>query len=465
MNNANNNNWLVVKLEGIISNVNGIGARLEIHGDWGVQVREIRSGEGYGIMNSLDAHFGIGDSTSIDRLVIRWPSGLVQEVTDPAPNQMLRLTEELDPNSFTTPVITSPLMVEALESSTFSYRIAADNIPLEFSIANGPAGMTVSDSGTVSWTTGGVGTVTFDITATNPAGSDTETVELTVIQNPLPMSFEAEGFAVNTSGAAEWFPQDDTTHDGIDAAESGDITNNETTTMSVQVTGPGQGSFWWRVSSESGWDFLRYYIDASEQDAISGTRDWARVTFSVPAGTHTLRWEYSKDSSVTRGTDNGFVDEFSFEGQDTDGDNLSDTWEIANFGNLDQDASGDPDGDGLNNEGEEDAGTDPNDARSGFFVRNVVATGSGQYMLEWSSVPGKSYKIQGSDDLVNWVDVAMNIPATNGGTTSRAVAPAGAGSNETSLVTPTANAFAIVPSDNSLDGTWTGIGFDPVGWT
>lgn len=49
-------------------------------------------------------------------------------------------------------------------------------------------------------------------------------------------------------------------------------------------------------------------------------------------------------------------------GTDSDGDGLDDQWEMDNFGDLDEDGSGDPDGDGLTNEGEETAGTDPNDA-------------------------------------------------------------------------------------------------------
>ena len=49
----------------------------------GVQVREVRGREGYGIMNSLNAHFGLGAVTRIDRLVIRWPSGTVSSSAGP----------------------------------------------------------------------------------------------------------------------------------------------------------------------------------------------------------------------------------------------------------------------------------------------------------------------------------------------------------------------------------------------
>ncbi len=93
INNGNSNNYLKVRLNGVESNPNGIGARLELYGDWGVQLREVRSGESYGIMHSLTQHFGLGDLLAIDSLVVRWPSGIVDKIQDPSPNQTLVLTE------------------------------------------------------------------------------------------------------------------------------------------------------------------------------------------------------------------------------------------------------------------------------------------------------------------------------------------------------------------------------------
>ena len=98
----NTNKWLEVALQGIQSNVNGIGARVEIHGAWGTQIRDIRSGQGFKYMSSLDAHFGIGQATAIDQVVIRWPSGLVDTYNNVSPNQRLIVVEgaTLGVNSF-----------------------------------------------------------------------------------------------------------------------------------------------------------------------------------------------------------------------------------------------------------------------------------------------------------------------------------------------------------------------------
>lgn len=89
----NGNNWLKVKLNGVESNSNGIGARIEIYGAWGKQIRDVRSGEGFKYMSSIFAHFGIGTATEITKVVIKWPSGNVDEVLNPSINQTLTVTE------------------------------------------------------------------------------------------------------------------------------------------------------------------------------------------------------------------------------------------------------------------------------------------------------------------------------------------------------------------------------------
>lgn len=89
----NGNNWLKVKLNGVESNSNGIGARIEIYGVWGKQIRDVRSGEGFKYMSSIFAHFGIGAATEITKIVIKWPSGSVDEILNPAINQTLTVTE------------------------------------------------------------------------------------------------------------------------------------------------------------------------------------------------------------------------------------------------------------------------------------------------------------------------------------------------------------------------------------
>ena len=77
MNDGGTNNWVKFALVGVESNPNGIGARITINGDWGIQMREVRSGTGYSHMSSLIAHFGLGTSTEIESVLIEWPSGII----------------------------------------------------------------------------------------------------------------------------------------------------------------------------------------------------------------------------------------------------------------------------------------------------------------------------------------------------------------------------------------------------
>ncbi len=96
-NNGNPNKWIKVALQGVVSNRSGIGARVEIYGPWGKQIREIRSGEGFSNMSSLNAHFGIGTASEITKVVVRWPSGTVDVIMNPSSNQQLFVLEGSSP--------------------------------------------------------------------------------------------------------------------------------------------------------------------------------------------------------------------------------------------------------------------------------------------------------------------------------------------------------------------------------
>lgn len=89
----NTNNWVKVSLQGIASNSYGIGARVEIYGAFGKQIREIHSGDGFKYMSSLNAHFGIGAATAITQIIIRWPSGTVDTINNPTINTRINVVE------------------------------------------------------------------------------------------------------------------------------------------------------------------------------------------------------------------------------------------------------------------------------------------------------------------------------------------------------------------------------------
>jgi hypothetical protein len=107
---------------------------------------------------------------------------------------------------------------------------------------------------------------------------------------------------------------------GSYAAQSGNMYgwNNVQSWISRTVDVPYDTTvnFDWKVRSESGWDYLSFYIDNVYQTAMSGYREWGNVSFSISAGAHTLKWIYSKDSSLTYYEDSGWIDNITVGGVD-----------------------------------------------------------------------------------------------------------------------------------------------------
>ena len=93
LNNGNDNHFISLSLRGVESNSSGIGAKVEIYGPWGLQIRHVTSGVSYGIVNSLTQRFGLGASETIEKIKIRWPSGTIDEYTDLDADQFLVATE------------------------------------------------------------------------------------------------------------------------------------------------------------------------------------------------------------------------------------------------------------------------------------------------------------------------------------------------------------------------------------
>ena len=83
---VNSNNWVKINTIGTVSNLNGIGARVEVHTQNGIKIRDVRSGVGFRYMNSLNTHVGLGDESTITNIIIYWPSGIIDNLTLPSIN-------------------------------------------------------------------------------------------------------------------------------------------------------------------------------------------------------------------------------------------------------------------------------------------------------------------------------------------------------------------------------------------
>lgn len=92
-NDGNGNSFASFCLIGLESNTNGIGSILQVHTSSLVQTKELKAGEGYGIMNSLNVHFGLGNTDIIDSLIILWPSGIKQVHSNIEANNFYTISE------------------------------------------------------------------------------------------------------------------------------------------------------------------------------------------------------------------------------------------------------------------------------------------------------------------------------------------------------------------------------------
>jgi hypothetical protein len=102
-------------------------------------------------------------------------------------------------------------------------------------------------------------------------------------------------------------------HDGVDAARSGAVADGQSSWLETSIAGPGALSFWWRVSSEPDYDFVRLSIDlAALPGSLSGDSGWRQRIVFVPTGTHAVRWTYAKDASFSGGDDAAWLDSVRF---------------------------------------------------------------------------------------------------------------------------------------------------------
>ena len=99
-------------------------------------------------------------------------------------------------------------------------------------------------------------------------------------------------------------------YEGLYCVKSGAIGNSSETALNLtyEVGANDSIAFYYKVSSESGYDKLYFYIDNSEKANWSGSVAWTRAQYAVTAGTHTFTWKYKKDSSVTSGSDCAWID-------------------------------------------------------------------------------------------------------------------------------------------------------------
>ncbi|MFZ5483236.1 MAG: S8 family serine peptidase [Pseudomonadota bacterium] len=187
--------------------------------------------------------------------------------------------------------------------------------------------------GSLSWNDGESGEKTFGIPITDDdsveanetltanlssamggaviAGYSTHTVTLLDDDEDFPAGETLpDGWAQPAGSTAAWSVSSDTAYSGSTSLRSGIISDGNLSGLTY--TGEfltGTISFARKVSSESGWDFLRFYIDGVQQAQWSGEVAWGVVSFPISAGVHELKWQYEKDSiCCVAGADAAWID-------------------------------------------------------------------------------------------------------------------------------------------------------------
>jgi hypothetical protein len=92
-NRGNGNHWLEIDLQGVISNREAIGAKVELEAGGVIQAREQTGGMHRIAQNHQRLHFGLGGNRKVDRITVNWPNGRVQQLSNIEADQILHITE------------------------------------------------------------------------------------------------------------------------------------------------------------------------------------------------------------------------------------------------------------------------------------------------------------------------------------------------------------------------------------
>ena len=203
---------------------------------------------------------------------------------------------------------------------SFGLRATGGEPPYTWTLESGvlPDGLALSPDGTISGTPGNEGLTSFVVLVTDsssPPGTTRATLELAVVDTSAAfnLALETTNWPWSTDIVAPWLTQSATTHDGVDAAQSAPVLDSQSTYLETVVNGPGLVTFWWKVSSEPGYDFLEFQVNGQVQPGrITGEIDWQLKSFTVGDGPQTLRWRYTKDGSLGSGQDRGWLDQVRF---------------------------------------------------------------------------------------------------------------------------------------------------------
>ena len=122
----------------------------------------------------------------------------------------------------------------------------------------------------------------------------------------------ASGLVFTTDGDVQWTLDADSSRGEV--ARSGAVGDNQRSSLFTEFDGAGTLSFWWKVSSESGYDKATLFVDGVSKATASGEQAWRKWSIVVSgSGRHRAEWRYQKDGSVAYGGDCVWLDDVAWE--------------------------------------------------------------------------------------------------------------------------------------------------------
>ena len=234
-------------------------------------------------------------------------------------------------------------------------------------------------------------------------------------------------FSWDLGAPPSWSLDNSASSSGNASLRSGSVSDNEASSISLTLsTESANGSFAYKVDSESGYDFLIFSVDGAQVESWSGDTGWSNYSFPLSAGTHTLQWTYSKDYTVSNGQDAAWIDNLDLptglfmtnpevtdygthRDHDDDGDGVDD---ISDAFPLDGSETADFDGDGIGDN------ADLDDDEDGWF--DILETQCGSDPLNPTSMPsdndgdGLCDSIDPDDDNDGYADQIDEFPTDAG---------------------------------------------------
>jgi len=310
---------------------------------------------------------------------------------------------------------------------------ATGSEPITYTANGLPAGLSMDGARSIIGIPEEGGTFSVDVVAANAYGADTNTVEMVIAAPETDMVIDNWGPlppGASRQALGKWT---------VSTESTGCWSDNSVFGVQSSVSELSYSIFVWRYNmpENAHYDVYAWWTHAPlRSDRVPYGVTHADGTSTVLANQSDTnmagRWVWLGKFRFETGENSGQVQCQAKYGQasadavrfvrsdgyaDSDGDGMDDSWEMTYFGSLDHpdgDPGDNPDGDGMTNLEEAQAGTNPNDPNSQLEITGAVVPNGTEFTLEWTSAAGKTYSIQRKINLSDpaWLVRDSGIAAT-----------------------------------------------------